>query len=206
MKTRIDQIIKLILVSILIVPVCITIRAQARFAPLDVSSVNYILTNVNRVSDRVLEFDLYLKDIDASQPFELSIIQAGILLNSEIINAGNITTMIVPGFSDLVAPQQPTRAIWAMGPNTSAIKITPKIGPGAGKGTIIKTSGNGTRICRVRVTNSVPFAKAKPNLTFCFTSVPYPTKVFQYIGKVITQLTTNSGNCFTEGANPVLNE
>ncbi len=205
MKKRIIQITNSILLFFIILTLS-PVNAQARIAPLDVSSVNYTITNVVLVSDRILEFDLYLKDTDAGQPFELSIIQAGVLVNSEIINGGNITTAVVPGFSDLIAAQQLTTAIWAKGPTTSIIKITPKIGPGPGNGTKIKTTGQGTRICRVRITNSVPFAKARPNLAFCFASVPYPTKVFQYIGRVGTQVTTTSSNCFSEGANPVLNE
>jgi len=205
MKTQFNQIIKgLPLLSIILT--FFAVNAQARYAPIDVSSVNYTITNVTLVSDRVLEFDLYLKNTDASQPFELSIIQAGILVNSEIINGGNVTAMVVKGFSDLVGPQQPTIALFVKGPTTSIIKLAAKIGPGPGNGTIIKTTDQGTRICRLRITNSVPFAKARPNLTFSFNSVPYATKVFQYVGRVSTQITTSSSNCFSDGANPMLNE
>jgi hypothetical protein len=172
----------------------------------DDPKVSYTISNLMVVSDRVLEFDLYMKDLGYSKPVELALIQAGILVNKQIVNGGKITTSIVPGFSDLNAPQQPTIAIWGEGTASGIIKITPKVYPGPGSGTILKTTGKGTRICRVRVTNSVPFAKDKANLNFCFTSAPYPTKAFYYSGNIITHLTVNDKNCLNEGENPVLNQ
>jgi hypothetical protein len=206
MKKHLNKAVNGLLLLSIIILTFFSVKAQARYAPLDESTVNYTISNVVVVSDKVIEFDLYLKNMNPDKPFELSIIQAGVLVNSDIINGGNITTMVVPGFSDLIQQQQPTNAIWAKGPVTSIIKVTPKVGPGPGNGTIISTTEKGTRICRVRITNSVPFAKVRPNFTFCFTPSPYPTKVFQYIGRVSTQLMTNSGNCFSNAANPVLNE
>jgi hypothetical protein len=181
------------------------LNAQPYSQP-DDPKVSYTISNLVVVSDRVLEFDLYLKDLGYSKPIELALIQAGILVNKNIVNGGKITTSIVPGFSDLNAPQQPTIAIWAEGTTGGIIKITPKIYPGPGNGTILKTTGKGTRVCRVRVTNTVPFAKEKPNLNFCFTSAPYPTKAFFYAGTIITHLSINAKNCFNEGENPVLNQ
>ena len=205
MKNRIIQIINGFLLLFIILTV-FTGSAQARFAPLEVSSVNYTISNVVLVSDQILEFDLYLKDTDPSQPFVLSLTQAGILVNSEIVNGGNVTAMVVPGLSDLDSAQQPTKVLFVKSPITSIIKMASRIGPGPGNGTKISAKGQGTRICRIRITNSVPFAKAQPNLIFCFTTYPYPTKVFQYIGRISTQLATNSSNCFREASNPVLNE
>ena len=164
----------------------------------------YTLQNDVQVSDRILEFDLYLQDADASDPFELAIIQAGVTVNPSIYNGGSISLSIVPGSSQLVPSQQPTSVVWSQTQN--CIKLTPRSGPGAGNGTIISVTAPGTRICRLRITNTVPFtANSTANLTFSFTTVPYPTKVFQYIAGWNTQLTCNSLNTFSQLTNIVLN-
>ena len=164
----------------------------------------YTLQNDVQVSDRILEFDLYLQDADASDPFELAIIQAGVTVNPSIYNGGSISLSIVPGSSQLVPSQQPTSVVWSQTQN--CIKLTPSSGPGAGNGTIISVTAPGTRICRLRITNTVPFtANSTANLTFSFTTVPYPTKVFQYIAGWNTQLTCNSLNTFSQLTNIVLN-
>lgn len=181
-------------------------KSIAMNAKVDSTSVRYTITNLTIVNDHSFEFDLYLQDMDPSQSFELSIIQAGILVNSEIINGGEVMSELIAGISDLNPQQQPTKTTFVKGPGTSIIKVAPKVGPGPGNGTIIKTTKPGTKICRIRITNSVPFAKAKPNLTFCFTTAPYPTKVFQYNGRISNQITTTTENCVSESANPVLNE
>ena len=181
-------------------------RSFAMNAKVDSTSVKYTITNLTVVNDHTFEFDLYLLDLDPSQPFELSIIQAGILVNSDIINGGEVASEIIPASSELNPQQQPTKTTFVKGPGKSIIKIAPKVGPGPGNGTIIKTTKPGTKICRVRITNSVPFAKAKPDLTFCFTTAPYPTKVFQYNGRISNQITTTTENCVSETVNSVLNQ
>jgi hypothetical protein len=203
MKTSFAKLTKGILILCVIL-IATFISTQAQFSPTNVSSVTYAIKNFTRVNDRTLEFDLYLINNDSIKPFELSIIQTGIFVNSEIINDGNIKSMVVPGFSDLVSTQQPTSSIIVKRPSASLLKVAPKICPGPGNGTKIK-GGKGTRICRLRVTNTVPFAKAKANLTFCFTQALYPTAMFQYIGRVNTKVTLDSHNCINDTPNPVLN-
>ena len=185
-------------------PVVVTVTQAGSTAP----EFNFTIVNDVQTSDKTMEFDLYLVNKQPSVPLELSIIQAGILVNSGIIGGGTITTSILPGYSDLVAIQQPTFANWATGTLNGCIKITPKAGPGCGNGTIISTTGLGTRICRVRIANSVPFtASSQANLAFSFPTSPYPTKVFHYSGIpcVSSQMITNSTNCFSLGTNPILN-
>ena len=185
-------------------PVVVTVTQAATPSP----EFNFTIANDVQTSDKTLEFDLYLLDFQPSTPFELSIIQAGILVNNGIIGSGTITTSIVPGYSDLVASQQPAIALWSTGTTNGCIKITPNSGPSCGNGTIIGTSGLGTRICRIRIANSVPFtSNSQANLAFNFPLSPYPTKVFQYYGTpcVGNLLATNSTNCFSLASNPVLN-
>ena len=184
------------------------VNAQRRYSPVALSDYQYTIKNDVQTSDRTYEFDLRLKDPDATLPFELSIIQAGVLVNSAIINGGTITVTLVPNSSQLVPGMRPTAApIWVTGTPNGCLKITPKSGLGCGNGTIITVGDTGTRHCRVIITNTQPFAQAQANLAFNFTISPYPTKVFQYFGTpcVSNTLIMDATNCFSLAVNPILN-
>ena len=165
---------------------------------------NFTIANDVQVSDRILEFDLYL--VNTSNPaasFELGGIQAGILVNPAIYNGGTISVSIVPGSSQLNIFQAPSNVVWAQDQNT--IKLTAKAPPGAGNGTIISTTAPGMKVCRLQITNTVPFGQSTADLTFNFTTIPYPTKVAAYIAGVNTLLTSDASNCFSNAANAALN-
>jgi len=197
MKKTIVHLNKLITILLLML---IGFRVNAQ-----ISNFNYTIANDVQVSDRILEFDLYLLDTDTNEPFELAAIQAGIIVNSGIYNGGVITLSIVTGSSQLSnVSQQPTNVLWELA--TNVIKLTPRSAPGAGSGSIISQSAPGTRICRLRITNTVAFTSTSTsNLTFSFTQPPYPTKVAQYTPEGNTVLTCNSTNTFSNAANIVLN-
>jgi len=189
-------------------------NAQRRFALLAATSgpsaYIYSIQNDVQISDRIIEFDLYLLDADATQPFELANIQAGITVNPLIFNGGTATMSIIPGTSELLAPGggasslQPTSVTITMAQN--AIKLAPKTPPGTGSGPIISTTGFGTRICRLRMTNSVAFtANSTVDYTFNFTTNPYATKVFQYVGGLNIQV-GDLTNCISNAANKALNK
>jgi hypothetical protein len=76
--------------------------------------------------------------------------------------------------------------------NTSTagvIKIAGKIPPVAGSGSIISNISPGTKIGRLRLTNSSRFASGQQmNFTWLSAS-PYPTAVDVYVGKVNTTIT-----------------
>jgi hypothetical protein len=182
---------------LLVMLVFVQANAQKRYAPLALADIRYTIENDVMVSPNEMQFDLFLLDTDWSDPFELSIIQAGILVNGAFLNGGTCTPSIVAGYSDLVASQQPTTTQWSTGTYGGCIKMTPRAGPGAGNGTIILPLGMGSRVARIKLVNSVPFpCGIVPNLTFNFTTSPYPTKVFAYFAGMSTQVTTNSTNCF----------
>ncbi len=172
---------------------------------MQVNGQNYIFTINNdvQISDRILEFDLYILNTNSGTPFELGGIQAGILVNPAIYNGGNLSISIVPGTSDLNIFQAPTSVIWSQTQNT--IKLTPKAPPGTGNGTILSTTAPGSRVCRLRITNDVAFAQASADLTFNFSTVPYPTKVAEYIAGINTQLLSDASNCYSLASNPILN-
>ena len=171
------------------------------------AELNYTIVNDVQTSDRTLEFDLFLLDTQPATPLELSMIQTGILVSNTIINGGTISTSIVPGSSQLVSAEQPNAISWVTGSPNGCIKIAARAIPGCGNGTIISTSGSGTKICRVKITNSVPFTSgSQANLAFNFAGVPFlTTKVYQYLSCTSTQMTTNTSNCFSLAANPILN-
>ena len=168
------------------------------------AELNYTIVNDVQTSDRTLEFDLFLLDTQPATPLELSMIQTGILVSNTIINGGTISTSIVPGSSQLVSAEQPNAISWVTGSPNGCIKIAARAIPGCGNGTIISTSGSGTKICRVKITNSVPFTSgSQANLAFNFAGVPFlTTKVYQYLSCTSTQMTTNTSNCFSLAANP----
>ena len=208
MKKISAQLIKITLLLLVMLAV-LQVNAQRRYSPLAISDINLTLRNDVQSStisglNNVLEFDVYLQDMDAATPFELATVQAGIVVNPAIYNGGTITLAIIPGSSQLGSAQQPSSVIWALSQNT--IKLTPRPGPGAGNGTIISTTAPGTRVCRLRMTNTVGFSiNTTANLTVNFTTSPYPTKVNQYIGGLNTQITTNASNCFSLLNNIFLN-
>ncbi len=168
------------------------------------SYFNYTIANDVQVSDRILEFDLFLLDTDTDAPFELAAIQAGIIVNPGIYNSGTISLSIVSGSSQLNTSQQPSIVLWDQTKNI--IKLTPRSAPGTGFGSIISQSTPGTRVCRLRITNTEAFtSNTTANLTFNFTTSPYPTKVSQYISGTNTVLVCDASNCFSNAANIVLN-
>ena len=173
---------KLVLITALLVSAGLSTQAQ---------SVSYTIRNEVQTSDRTLEFDLFLLNSEASIPIQIAEFQAGIYVNPNIENGGTISASIVPGASDMKLSQQPTAITYA----SNCVKIATRMYPGCGNATVINTSAPGTRLCRVRLSNSVAFASQKANLGFCFSSRPYASMLFYYNSNCVsTQLTTDSTN------------
>lgn len=167
---------------------------------------DFALTIANDVqtSDRTFEFDLILRDTDPTEPFELSAVQAGIVMNPALYNGGTITVTLVAGSSQLLPAQQPNNVIWSQSQN--AIKLTPMSLPAIGQGSIISQAVAGTRVTRFLVTNTVAFAQdVQANLAFSFLTNPYATRVAQNYGGISLQLTCSAANCYSVAANLPLN-
>ncbi|MDR3705751.1 MAG: hypothetical protein P4L28_07600 [Paludibacteraceae bacterium] len=184
---------KLVLITALIV--CANLSAEAQ-------SVSYTIRNEVQTSDRTLEFDLFLLSTDAAIPIQIAEFQAGIYVNPNIENGGTISASIVPSASDMKPSQQPMAITYA----SNCVKIATRMYPGCGNGTVISASALGTKLCRVRLTNSVVFASEKANLGFNFSPRPYDSRLFYYNSNCVsTQLTTNATNCYSLASNSVLN-
>jgi gliding motility-associated-like protein len=173
-----------------------------------ISLFNFTIRNDVQVSDRILEFDLYLLDSDVTEPFELNMVQAGILVNPGIYNGGTVSVTRVLSTSELVTAQQPAAAniLWSQAQN--CIKVTSKLPTPLGEGTILSQTAPGTRVCRLRITNTTAFTPSSTaNLTFNFTVSPYPTKVFQTTEADPDgiELVCTAANCFSNAANIILN-
>lgn len=141
----------------------------------------FLLTirNITQTSALRMEFDIILQDMDASEEFELASTQSGIYINPGI-SSGTLTVSIIGSSSELLPSQQPTAITYDA--ENDVIKLNGRVPPGFGYGTIISTTG--TRVCRIRVTSSVPFASSStPDLEFYSSGVLaplYATRVAMY--------------------------
>ncbi|HNX87528.1 MAG TPA: T9SS type A sorting domain-containing protein [Paludibacteraceae bacterium] len=139
------------------------------------------LRNDAQVSCNIFEFDIYLIRT-GTIPFEYATGQYGILVNPLFKNGGVITASIVAGSSDpalILTNQNPTNISFLNASN--CIRIAGRIPPGSGNGAIISNGSPGTKICRVRLTNTVAFGQFTPNLTWT-TQAIYPTQINAYVG------------------------
>ena len=161
------------------------------------------IRNDSLLDARIYEFDIYLQNTDAVNIFELATFQAGILVNSSIVNGGTITPAIVSGSSELVLVQRPTSISFA----SNCIRLAPRGGPGLGGGTIIPRTSPGIRVARIRLTNTVDFGQARPDFAFNYTSTPYNTVVGAYdqTSALNVNITNPSFHSAASMFNPVLN-
>jgi hypothetical protein len=171
-------------------------------------SFTYTIQNEVQTSDRTLEFDLYLLNTDAATPIQIASVQSGIFVNSAIANGGTITSSIVSGSSDMNLSQQPSAISGITNTAGYYVRIAAKSYPGCGNGTIMSTTYPGTKLCRVKLTNTTAFNAVKANMDFNFTTTPYATKVFYYksgcSSTAAVQLVTNSINCYSLASNESL--
>ena len=163
------------------------------------------LRNDVQVSSTVFEFDIYLLRTGAI-PFEYAAGQYGILINPLIKNGGVITASIVAGSSDpaLVATSQNPTSINFLDVS-NCIRIAGRVPPGAGNGAIISNTIPGTKVCRVRLTNTVAYGQYSPNLTWTTTLI-YPTQINAYVGGVNTAIMVPASQTTNNLVNPVLNQ
>ncbi|MBK9357724.1 MAG: hypothetical protein IPN08_10110 [Bacteroidales bacterium] len=165
--------------------------------------------NITQVAPDVLEFDIYLLNKNAAVPFELATTQLGITFDAGILNGAAQTsgmTTIVPGSSQLPVNMQPISVNTAL---PGLIRVAGRVAPGAGNGQILSSVAPGTRVVRLRMTNSVPFAAGStPDMSFTAstaTQPSYPTRVARYENNTNVQLVVTPGSNALIEENPVLN-
>jgi hypothetical protein len=167
------------------------------------------LSNDSMTSSKVYEFDIYMMSNDTST-IELAGINFGFTFNQLALNNGTLTAAWVPQSSELTNQSElPRNFIAATGRKDSTIvgiiKIGPRIPPGFGNGSIISNKRPGTRIGRLRLTNSVNFGEAQLNINWNFikTNGLYPTTITTYIEKKNTNV-TSAGVYDSKLRNPIL--
>ena len=157
------------------------------------------LRNDEQTSANTYEFDIFLLNDNPCISLEYASGAYGITINPDIRNGGSITASIIAGSSELNTNQAPTGITFTSSQN--CIKVAAKTTPSPGSGTIIPATGNGIKVCRVKVTNSVPFALGKPNLMWSFTTTPYQSKVNVFLNGVNTQLPADTNTHKTHHLN-----
>jgi hypothetical protein len=167
------------------------------------SDFNCIITNNKYTPDNILEFDLYLLGNDSAVPFELASIQLGILVNPSTYNGGNVNASIVDGSSELNETQRPASIAFSQGSNI--LKIAARINKSITgtaqiptRGSIISNNYPGTRVCRIRLTNTKSFNKIPDYLSYNFSKYPYPTTITRYISGINTSVKCDSYNCIVK--------
>jgi len=169
--------------------------------------------NFNQTESNKLEFDVYLLDMDASQPFVLGSCQFGFLINS-LISTGSLTVTIDNSTSGLNASQvftaTPTTVVGPSGyPDQTLIRLGSRLISDQSTGATINTVTPGTLLTHFIITSPVDFVgNSTPNLSInSITSTPtlYATKVSEFISGLLTELTVTPGVNAIVNGNPILN-
>jgi len=162
------------------------------------------LKNDSLLSSQIYEFDIFIRNT-GMVAFELGNFQVGMHINPLLAGGGTVSITIVPGSSQLSIAQQPLETQFS--PDENCLKVAPKSPPLFGAGSLISQVQPGTRICRLRLTNSAEFSKVQPDLAFNFTVFPYNTVVsaFDRTTQVNTEITTASWHNTSALTNPLLN-
>ncbi|HEX2967503.1 MAG TPA: T9SS type A sorting domain-containing protein [Bacteroidales bacterium] len=170
--------------------------------------------NLTQPTDNTIEFDIYLKDTEPLIPMQLASVQFGLLLNSAVYSGGALTATINNAGSGLLLSQQftatPSVVTTLSGyPNQTLIRLAGNTPPGAGSGTIISTTGNGTLLTHFTLTSTVPWiANSFANISFTSgvaTTPLYATRISEYIGTTNTSLEVIPGTNALICCNPALN-
>jgi hypothetical protein len=175
-----------------------TVNAQSTHPK--VADFRVTLQNVKMISDKCLQFDLYILDTDPAEPFELALFQGAVVVNPAFYEGGVVTASVVDGSSQLIDGQNPVRVQFV--PESNIVKLParmvkplPKDSKTKIRGSIISLKSPGTRICSIQLTNTVAFTKAPANLKFSFTKIPYSTTVSQYLDGINTPIPCDDKNC-----------
>jgi hypothetical protein len=179
----------------------------------NVTKFNYttVLKNDALVNDSTYEFDIYLKNTNpnvASFPLIMSQFQGGFSIANSTRDGGTVTVSVVG--SGLGASQIPTplnsgsgRAYWEL-TSPNYLRITPK--SANANGMLISSTGNGTLVARIRISNSKKFV-GTINLDWNYSNAnqAYPSKIFAWNSSTSqqTEITTQA-NHYDSLSNPTV--
>jgi hypothetical protein len=151
-------------------------------------SYNLTLSNAKQVSSKAFEVDIYLQSTSTTT-IELASISMGISYNSAIRGkGGTLTALWINSSSQLTNQSELPTALNTA--TSGVIKIAGKIPPGPGNGSIISNAAPGTKIGRLRITNTARFSGGQQVNFGWLPSNKYPTTINAYVAKVNTNLTS----------------
>ena len=151
------------------------------------------LANDTLSGNNTYEFDIFLLRTGTT-PMQLGGVQLGFTYNNVVKNGGTITATWVPGSVDPEVKASGQTNINFSTTTAGLIRIAAKLSAnGPGTGATVSSIAPGTRIGRMRLTNSVPFLFQKLNLNWNFNSVApnYPTRLSVYIPSTVVGINTD---------------
>jgi hypothetical protein len=179
----------------------------------NVTKFNYttVLKNDALINDSTYEFDIYLKNTNpnvANFPLIMSQFQGGFSIANSTRDGGTVTVSVVG--SGLGSSQIPTplntgtgRAYWEL-TTPNYIRITPK--SANANGMVISSTGSGTLVARIRISNSKKFL-GTINLDWNYSNAnqAYPSKIFAWNSSTSqqTEITTQV-NHYDSLSNPTV--
>jgi large repetitive protein len=158
------------------------------------------LRNDSLIDANNLIVDIYVKA--TSGDFYYAQGQYRISFNSSILNGGTISGSVVTGYSDLTNSIQLPASIIVSNTNYYWRATTGTIPSTQALCSQISAVGNGTRICRVRLTNTAAFGVISPNMTLVTTA---PGTAVWYLGSDDGLYQATSYLVNTNLTNPILN-
>jgi hypothetical protein len=145
------------------------------------------ITNQKQATNKIFEADIYLQSTGTT-PFELATISMGITYNNAIKGKGTLKATWVSSSCQLSNLAELPNVLNTSTPGV--IKIPGRTPPGAGNGSLISNTTLGTKIGRLRLTNSIKFTPGQ-QMNFAWTSgAPYPTSINAYVSRINVNLTT----------------
>jgi hypothetical protein len=168
-------------VTVLMIMIVIGFYAPVSFT--QIPTYTCTLANDSSVGANVYEFDIYLLRTGTT-PIQLAGVQLGFIYNNAVKNGGTITVSWVPGSVDPAMAASGQTDLNFNTASTGLIKIAARLSTnGPGTGATISNVPPGTKVGRMRFTNSVPFLKQNLNLRWNFNTVApnYPTKLSVYM-------------------------
>jgi hypothetical protein len=156
----------------------------------------FILTNDHWDSHMVFEVDMIMQSTDTGS-IQLATFGMGLTINNSALNGGTLTATWVPGSSELTNTSQiPTSLLTSTTSGTGdnalrVIRIVGKVPPGVGNGSMISILAPGTKIGRLRLTNTVDFVIAGANSIDTAAQTVYPKAINAYVGALNVNITTS---------------
>jgi len=180
-------------VSLILITLLITVGAYSQ-------TCEVTLRNDSLIDANNLIVDIYVKATSGS--FYYSWGQYKVTFNSAgIINGGAITGSIVPGYSDLTNSTQVPTTVYI---SSTYWRIPAEAIPSTQSAcSQISASGLGTRICRVKLTNTASFAENPANMQIVATAPNASAIYYSDAGGYSNPVTSTMVN--TNLINPILN-